>query len=113
MREVQADVRELYRGDSNGRAQCPPRTPLPAADGTVTLLEWRDLPQLQGADLNAPIRVSLVRGLLSRCAVVNQFDVENSPRYAKGTRGGGTWCKPTGVRCADGDGCRHSVPARR
>lgn len=59
----------------------------------MTLLEWRDLPQLQGVELNAPIRsVVGIRSAESLRAVVNQFDVENSPRYAKGTRGGGTWC---------------------
>ena len=57
----------------------------------MTLLEWRDLPQLQGVELNAPIRSVIgIRSAESLRAVVNQFDVENSPRYAKGTRGGGT-----------------------
>lgn len=55
--------------------------------------QWRDPPALQGVDLMAPYRNAPgERSADSLRKVIAQFDVENSPRYLKNTRGGGTWC---------------------
>jgi len=54
---------------------------------------WRDDPAKQGENLITPFTSEPgKRSAETLRKVIEQFDVENSPRYLKGTRGGGSWC---------------------